>query len=677
VNRLEGSPSLYLRQHATNPVDWWPWGDAAFDEARERDVPVLLSVGYAACHWCHVMAHECFEDPIIAELINEITVPIKVDREEYPDVDALYMSATQAMNGHGGWPMTVFLTPDREPFFAGTYFPPIDRHGQPGFPRILASIGDVWRNRRSDVLEQAAHLTSAVRKEATLLDSLAPTDEGLSARALLVTLVETLSERFDPQDGGFSPAPKFPHPGWVEACLALSSVASRNDASMMATTTLDAMARGGLFDHIAGGFARYSVDATWSVPHFEKMLSDQALLARCYLRAGAWLHEPAYTWVARRTIDFVLDQMRVKDGFASAMDADAEGQEGGHVLLTATDVSEILEDAGLAGLAARTVDRYGLSDDGPVDGACVPRLDMFSDLVGDEDDDLVRTTLLEARAFGPQPSVDDKVLLEWTAMFASVLAEAAWRLDDDRYASEAVSTVESLSRTHLADGRWYRRSGPQAPLATSADLGWLIDARVSLFELTGDRVHLERATEVFDALLDGHWDGVVPQPYDPEVGSGLFQTHRDAAASLVRAKDVLDGAVPSGSSIAALALARLGLVASDGRALAVADRLVQLAAPVLDRQPHAAVTMVEAACYLTEGLEVAVPGEMGGPLAEVRSSLPPFSVLAFGSAPIALLEEREAGLVYICRNATCSAPIASLDSVVPALADAAHWSLEE
>ena len=242
MNRLDGSASLYLRQHAANPVDWWPWGDAAFEEARARDVPVLLSVGYAACHWCHVMAHESFEDPVIAELINEITVPIKVDREEYPDVDALYMSATQAMNGHGGWPMTVFLTPDRQPFFAGTYFPPVDRHGQPGFPMILASIGDVWRNRRADVLEQAAHLTSAVRKEATLLDSLAPADDAMGARALLTTLVETLSDRFDPQDGGFSPAPKFPHPGWIEACLALASVSSRNDASMMATTTLDAMA---------------------------------------------------------------------------------------------------------------------------------------------------------------------------------------------------------------------------------------------------------------------------------------------------------------------------------------------------------------------------------------------------------------------------------------------------
>jgi hypothetical protein len=677
VNRLDGSASLYLRQHAANPVDWWPWGDAAFEEARARDVPVLLSVGYAACHWCHVMAHESFEDPVIAELINEITVPIKVDREEYPDVDALYMSATQAMNGHGGWPMTVFLTPDRQPFFAGTYFPPVDRHGQPGFPMILASIGDVWRNRRADVLEQAAHLTSAVRKEATLLDSLAPADDAMGARALLTTLVETLSDRFDPQDGGFSPAPKFPHPGWIEACLALASVSSRNDASMMATTTLDAMARGGLFDHIAGGFARYSVDATWSVPHFEKMLSDQALLARCYLRAGAWLAEPSYTWIARRTIDNVLDQMRVEDGFASAVDADAEGQEGGHVLLTASDVTEILDDAGLAHLAARTVERYGLTDDGPVDGACVPRLDMFSDLAGDDDDALVRTALLQAREFGPQPSIDDKVLLEWTAMFASVLAEAAWRLDDDRYAKEAAATVEALSRTHHTNGRWYRRSGAQAPLATSADLGWLIDARVSLFELTGEHIHLELATEVLEALLDGHWDGVVPQSYDPEVGNGLFQTHKDAAASLVRAKDVLDGAVPSGSSIAALAAARLGLVASDGRALAIADRLVQLAAPVLDRQPHAAVTLVEAACYLADGIEVAVPGPPGGFLRAARASLPPFCVVVFGESEIALLDGRDPDHVYICRNATCQAPITSLDSVVPALADAAHWSQGE
>ena len=677
VNRLAGAASLYLRQHADNPVDWWPWGDDAFDEARRRDVPVLLSIGYAACHWCHVMAHESFEDPAIAALVNARTVPIKVDREERPDVDALYMSATQAMTGHGGWPMTVFLTHEALPFLAGTYFPPVPRHGQPGFPDVLDAVADAWATRREDVLAQADHLADAVRAEATLVDDLAATGPAPGSRARLERLVDVLVARFDPRDGGFSPAPKFPHPTWVEAALASWVATGREDARTAATVTLDAMARGGLFDHVAGGFARYSVDATWSVPHFEKMLSDQALLARAYLRASSWLEEPSYGWVARRTLDFVLDTMRVDGGFASGIDADAGGTEGAHVVLTTATATAALDAAGLAAIAPATVARYSLADVGPVDGACVPRLARGEDLEGTADDADARTALLAARAHLATPAIDDKVLLEWNAMLAAVLAEAAWRLGEPRYGDEALALVTTLRATHRADGRWRRRAGEAAPLATSADLAWLVEALVCCFELDGDVAHLSAAGAVAEDLVAGHWDGPRPTAEHPGLGGGLFQSHADATGLLVRAKDVLDGATPSGSSAAAHAFARLAMATSDDGWRALADRLVELGGPLLDAQPNATATLVVAACHLDDGVEVAVPGEAGEMLAAARAAAPPFSVLAFGDGPLGLLAHRARGQCYVCWRSTCDAPLAEPGSVAPALTTAARWEAAE
>jgi uncharacterized protein len=673
VNRLAGSASLYLRQHADNPVDWWPWGDEAFEEARRRDVPVLISIGYAACHWCHVMAHESFEDPGVASLVNRHTVAIKVDREDRPDVDALYMAATQAMTGHGGWPMTVFVDHDARPFFAGTYYPPTRRHGQPAFAEVLASVADVWATRRTDLLEQADQLAEAVREEATLADRLVARGAAPGSRVRLERLVDVLGERFDARDGGFSTAPKFPHPSFLDAALASWVVRRREDARLMATVTLDAMARGGLFDHVAGGFARYSVDATWTVPHFEKMLSDQALLAATYTRAAAWLGEPAFGWVARRTLDFVLASMRVEGGFASGIDADAGGVEGAHVVVTPATVASALHDAGLADLVAATVERYSLRDEGDLDGACVPRLSQGADLVGSTEDQEVRDALLAARALGPLPAIDDKVLLEWNAMLAVSLAEAAWRLDEDRYGHEALELVATLRSTHHVDGTWRRRSGAGAPLATCADLAWLIEALVGCFELDGDVAHLDAARGAASDLLDGFWDGDRPTAQRPDLGRGLFQSHRSSTGLFVRGKDVLDGATPSGTSAAAHALARLALATSDADVLAVAERLVALGQPLLDAQPNAAATLVAAACVLEDGIEVAVPGAAGPTLAAARHAAPPFCVLVFGGGPLALLDGREDAVCYLCRHSTCEAPVREPGSVAAALREAASW----
>jgi uncharacterized protein len=675
VNRLAGSASLYLRQHADNPVDWWPWGDEAFAEARRRDVPVLVSIGYAACHWCHVMAHESFEDPAVAAVVNRHTVAIKVDREDRPDVDALYMSATQAMTGHGGWPMTVFVDHDARPFFAGTYFPPTRRHGQPAFVEVLASVADVWVTRRADLLDQADQLAEAVREEATLADRLVARGAAPSSRVRLERLVDVLHSRFDPRDGGFSLAPKFPHASFLDAALATWVVTGRDEARQMATVTLDAMARGGLFDHVAGGFARYSVDATWTVPHFEKMLSDQALLAATYTRAAAWLDEPAYGWVARRTLDFVLATMRVEGGFASGIDADAGGVEGAHVVVTPATVASALRDAGLGDLVTATIERYSLTDEGDLDGKCIPRLSPGADLVGSADDQAVRDVLLDARALGAQPAIDDKVLLEWNAMLAVALAEASWRLGVDHYGHEALSLVATLRSTHLVDGTWRRRAGADAPRATCADLAWLIEALVGCFELDGDVAHLDAASGVAMDLLGGFWDDALPTAARRDVGRGLFQSHVATTGLFVRAKDVLDGATPSGTSAAAHALARLALATSNADVLAVAERLVALGQPLLDAQPNAAATLVAAACLLEDGIEVAVPGPAGPTLAAARRAAPPFCVLVFGDGPLALLDGRDQGLCHLCRHSTCEAPVRAPGSVAAALREAASWKV--
>ena len=677
MNRLAGEASLYLRQHAENPVEWWPYGDDAFAEARRRDVPVLISIGYAACHWCHVMAHESFEDPATAALVNDVTVPVKVDREERPDVDALYMAATQAMTGHGGWPMTVFCAPDGRPFLAGTYFPPVPRHGQPAFPDVVRAVAEAWATRREALLSQADRLAGAVRAEATLLDGLAPATIGRErGRRELARLAASLRARFDAGAGGFSPAPKFPHATWVEALGAHVVATGDERSSTMASTTLDAMARGGLFDHVAGGFARYSVDATWSVPHFEKMLSDQALLARAYLRCGSWLGVPAYTWVARRTLGFVLATMRVDGGFASGIDADAGGTEGAHVTLTATGAADALEDAGLGHLVARTVARYELSDDGPLEGRCVPRLAPGASIEGDVEDARARDALLAARAGGPRASIDDKVLLEWNAMLAGVLAEAAWRLDDRALGDDALALVSSLRASHHDGARWRRRSGTGAPLATAADLAWLIEALVCCFELTGDSHHLTGARAVADDLVDGHWDGPRPTARAPEVGGGLFLAHRNATGLLVRGKDVLDAATPSASSQAAYALARLATATSDDDLRALAERLAALGAPLLDREPTLAATLVAATCVLDEGVEVAVPGGPGPLLAAVRRAAVPFGTIVHGDGPLPLLEGRMHGRCYVCRRTVCDAPLHDADSVAAALARSARWEAD-
>src|SRR4051812_28981771 len=374
-NRLADQTSPYLRQHAGNPVDWYPWGDDAFAAARDRDVPILLSIGYSACHWCHVMAHESFEDPATAAVMNELFVNIKVDREERPDVDAIYMEAVQAMTGHGGWPMTVFLAPDGRPFFGGTYFPPTARHGLPGFVELLRAVDEAWRTRRDELIAQAGQLTESIGR-AALLE--AGPGVALPGREVLHGAYQSLASRFDREWGGFGPAPKFPQTDSIELLLRAHARNGAPETLDMVTTTLDAMASGGMYDHLGGGFARYSVDAFWMVPHFEKMLYDQALLARVYLHAWQVTGEPGFRQVLDETIGYVCRDLRHADGgFYSAEDADSEGEEGKFYVWRADEIEAALDRE----TAAAVIEWYGVSRNGNFEGSNILHRPVRGDLL--------------------------------------------------------------------------------------------------------------------------------------------------------------------------------------------------------------------------------------------------------------------------------------------------------
>ena len=459
TNRLAGASSAYLRQHADNPVEWWTWDREALDEAARLDRPIFLSIGYAACHWCHVMAHESFEDPAVAALLNEFFVPIKVDREERPDVDALYMAATQLMSGHGGWPMSVFLMPDGRPFMAGTYYPPVERHGQRSFTTLLSAMHDAWITRRDAVEAQADELSQALTREVSFIDHLTPYTDTLDLAVARQRLRDELVERVD-AEGGFGDAPKFPRPSYVEALLEFSD----DQALAAVERTLEAMSRRGIYDHLRGGFARYSVDAQWHVPHFEKMLSDQALLARTYLRAArARTDHPEWRAVALDSIEFVLHDLAVDRGFASALDADAGGVEGSHVTWTPDEVKSALARDGHLDVLDATLQRWRIDQPGQFEGRSIPRLADSQAFVTPSTLTAARESLRRSRAERNQPGRDEKVILEWNAMFASALFETREAIYVERATLPGCST-----RTSTPTNRPATTTGTNRPVPSRA-----------------------------------------------------------------------------------------------------------------------------------------------------------------------------------------------------------------
>lgn len=653
TNRLANSTSAYLAQHAENPVDWWPWGQDALDEAQRLDRPIFLSIGYAACHWCHVMAHESFEDPAIAELMNSGFVPVKVDREERPDVDAVYMAATQLVSGHGGWPMSVFLLPDGRPFMAGTYYPPTDHHGQVGFARLLRAMSDAWINQRDSVVRQATELRQALEREVGFIDHLAPLAQALDLDDSRRRLRDELVERVD-VDGGFGGAPKFPRPSYVDALLAFDDPESH--AAVI--RTLESMSRRGLYDHLEGGFARYSVDARWHVPHFEKMLSDQALLARCYLRAARMISgHDQWRAVALDTLRFVLEHMAVDRGFASSLDADAGGVEGSHVTWSPIEVAAALGEEHRGDLS-RCLTRWQISDPGEFEGRSIPRLADGEPFACPEDLHGALDALRVARRSRVQPGRDEKVILEWNAMLASALVQSG----EPSLVDQGLQLLTSLRFSHFDGSNWWRTEYRTA-YATAADVAWLLDAMVDAFEATGSDEWLDAARVVAEYLVAHYWDGPRSTAVAPHEGAGLFN-QSDLVADLdLRPKEIFDGATPSSHAVGCRSLARLALCLGDTEMLAVAQRLVELAASLLAHHPGAVPDLVEAAGFALEGIEIVVPGPPGVMAEHVRLMTVPSSVLVTGSGSSPLLGGRLAGLAYVCRAGVCQLPTSDVDEL--------------
>jgi len=669
VNRLADETSPYLRQHADNPVDWYPWGEEAFGRARAEDKPVLLSVGYSSCHWCHVMAHESFEDADVAAVMNERFVNVKVDREERPDVDAIYMQAVQAMTGSGGWPMTVFLDPEGRPFFGGTYFPPDDRQGMPGFLRLLDAIDDAWRNRRDELGQQAEQLRQAI-EESTAVGGRGPGTP--LSDGLLEQAVAGLRGQFDPRFGGFGRAPKFPQAMALTFLLDQAALAPEDEVLGMVTVSLDAMAAGGIYDQVGGGFHRYSVDAHWLVPHFEKMLYDQALLVRAYLHGWMVTGTDRYRRVVEETITYVLRDLRhAGGGFYSAEDADSEGVEGRFYVWSLEELEALSGDD-----LPELVRHFGVTARGNFEDPHTGFRGNILHAVGptDEIPDAVARVLpklFAAREQRVRPGLDDKVLLGWNALFLRSLTEAADALGRDDWMDAARTNAQFLLRElRRDDGRLLRswQDGRANLLAYAEDYAALLEALLTLAELD-DVGWLAEARAVADGLVALFAD---------EARGGFYTTGADAEALIVRPKDAQDNATPSENSLAADGLLRLAALTGDADAAARAERWVATLAPVAGEYPTAFAFLLEAVGRLVRPpLEVAVVGEpddpVRGALVDVlRRRLLPSSVRVIaapgtGAELTPLLAGRAEGdgraTAYVCQRFACQLPVTDADAL--------------
>ncbi|WP_461027570.1 thioredoxin domain-containing protein, partial [Streptomyces sparsus] len=584
MNRLAESQSPYLLQHADNPVDWWPWSAEAFEEATRRDVPILLSVGYSSCHWCHVMAHESFEDEETARYLNAHFVSVKVDREERPDIDSVYMEAVQAATGQGGWPMTVFLTPDRQPFYFGTYFPPSPRHGMPSFRQVLEGVTGAWQERRGEVTEVAAQIAADLAGRSLAVtggDEPTQPTPGDQADALLA-----LTREFDARHGGFGGAPKFPPPMALEFLLRHHARTGAEGALQMVEATCEAMSRGGIYDQLAGGFARYSVDAGWVVPHFEKMLYDNALLCRLYAHLWRSTDSPAARRVALETADFMVAELRTQQGgFASALDADSAEpdnpggphREGAYYDWTPAGLREVLGEDDAA-FAARL---YGVTEEGTFEhGSSVLQLPDNSGPMDAERVESVRRRLLAARQQRPRPGRDDKVIAAWNGLAIAALAEVGAYFDRPDLVDAATAAADLLVGVHLDDhGRLYRTSlggvtGSSAGVLE--DYADTAEGLLTLYSVTGESAWLDLSGVLLDAVLT-HFTG----------DSGAFyDTAADAEQLIRRPQDPTDGATPSGWTAAAGALLTYAAYTGSSRHREAAERGLGIVKALGGRAPR-------------------------------------------------------------------------------------------
>ncbi len=666
ANRLIRETSPYLLQHAHNPVDWYPWSGDAFARARAENKPVLLSVGYSACHWCHVMERESFEDPDIARLMNEHFVNVKVDREERPDVDELYMRAVQVLTGRGGWPMTVFLTPDARPFYGGTYFPPVDRHGMPGFPRVLMAVARAYRERPDEVEKSVGQILEALsRSEA------APPAAGHLDPALPRHAAEALLRHVDRAEGGLGGAPKFPHTSAFQLLLR-QYVATRNRELLDAVlVTCDHMARGGVYDQIGGGFHRYAVDAHWLVPHFEKMLYDNAQLPRLYLEAFQVTGEQGLRRVVEETLDYILREMRHPEGgFYAATDADSEGEEGKYFVWSRAEVARLLATPDV-----ELVCRYwDISEEGNFEGQNIPHVTLGVDQVArmfgyPATDaaaalDRARALLLKARAQRIAPLRDEKILVSWNALAIGTLAEAGRVLDAPRFRTAAAVAAEFVwTRMRVGGKLLHAWAGGEARQgAFLDDHAFLAAALLDLYEAEGERSHFERARELV-AALDAR--------FHDDAAGGYFFTAHDEEQLITRVKSGADGSLPAGNAVAAHVLLRLHRLTGVGLYRDRAEEILRLYHDQAAGNPFAYTTYLQALeLYLEGPTEVVVIGERGAPgvaalwrtvagcylphrllVAATPGDQDPL-VPARGRPPV---EDRPTA--NVCRDATCAPPV--------------------
>ncbi len=662
ANRLAEETSPYLLQHRDNPVDWHPWGSDALAIAREHDRPILLSIGYAACHWCHVMERESFEDPATAAYMNEHFVPVKVDREERPDIDAIYMEAVQSITGQGGWPLTVFLDPDGVPFHGGTYFPPDDGRGMPSFMTVMEAVVKAFDERREEIRAQSENVRTRLGAVALI-----SAREGELESGLLDERTAALLETADMENGGFGPAPKFPPASVLDFLL------TRGESGPV-EITLDRMAAGGLYDQVGGGFSRYSVDGVWLVPHFEKMLYDNALLARTYLHGWQELGHERYRRITVETLDWALREMLdAQGGFHASLDADSEGVEGLFYTWTADELHEVLGDRAESAMAA-----LGATDAGNFEGRNVLHVPggIPSDSL-DPELEQVRLDLLSARSERVRPATDDKVLCSWNALMISALAEAGAVLGREDYLEAARRSADFIwSGMRDRQGNLLRswRRGEARLNAYLEDHAFLLEALIELYEADFDPVIFKRAVAVAETMIDRF--------ADPDRG-GFFSTSHDHEELIARRKDIGDHPIPSGSSSAALGLLRLANLTGEVRYRRHAEGVLKLLAPATARQPDAFGHLLQALDLdLCPGGEVAIVWPEGGNRADAAPLLQAFHsryrprfVLAAGveglTAP-SLLEGRAAldgrPAAYVCRNFSCRMPVSEPDQLTAGLA---------
>ncbi len=663
-NRLAEETSPYLLQHKDNPVDWHPWGAEALQRAAELDRPILLSIGYSSCHWCHVMERESFEDERTARFMNEHFVPIKVDREERPDVDAIYMEAVQGMTGHGGWPLTAFCDPEGVPFYGGTYFPPEPRQGMPSFAMVMEAVVQSWATQRERIAEAAGR----IRAQLGAMGSLEPSEDELTPE-LVEAAVERLRTLADMRHGGFGSAPKFPPASALELLLA------RGETDVV-ELTLDSMAAGGIFDQIGGGFARYSVDDVWLVPHFEKMLYDNALLARAYLHGYQALGHERWRETCERTLDWMLAEMRGPEGgFYSALDADSEGEEGRFYVWAPAEIREVLDRAGLGEAAEGVLAYYGVSERGNFEGRNILHLADGFDAAAPPRLAEARRALYEARAKRVWPGLDDKRLAAWNALAIAALADAGAVLGRADYLDAARSCAEFVSgEMRDAEGRLLRswKDGRAQLNAYLEDHAYLLEALLTLYESSFEVRWFDAARATADAM--------VGRFADPQRG-GFFTTSVDHEELIARRKDAEDHPIPSGNSAAAFGLLRLAALTGERSYEDHAVSVLRLFARLAAGHPHAVAHLLRALDFHFGPVrEVALASpEHGDGLAElasvVRSELRPYVVLAGGvegTERPELMAERHAieghAAAYVCERFACRAPVTEPEDLATALA---------